>query len=119
MENTMNNEQEIIMEFNQEQFPLISKETPFTKDLFDGFNKGNFSATNKGIWNLICSKRDINLYVKVNMKPHRFWKITDVKKYFGIKGSGDTLLGSFMDLWSEYEVYMKEVKKALKQLDNE
>ena len=32
------------------------------------------------------------MYSKVGMKPHRYWKIGDVKKYFGIKGSAESML---------------------------
>tara|TARA_R110000744_G_C19128595_1_gene536793 strand:+ start:32 stop:373 length:342 start_codon:yes stop_codon:yes gene_type:complete len=52
----------------------------------------NDLQTHKGIYNLIVTKRDINLYVKLDMKPNRFWKITDVKKYFGIKGKKQSIL---------------------------
>lgn len=47
----------------------------------------NSNKISKGYWNLIISIRDTGLYSRANMKPHRFWKITDVKNYFGIKGN--------------------------------
>ena len=37
------------------------------------------------MYNLILTRRDVNLYLK-DIKPHRGWKIGDVKAYFGIKG---------------------------------
>lgn len=37
------------------------------------------------MYNLILTRRDVNLYLK-DIKPHRGWKISDVKAYFGIKG---------------------------------
>lgn len=37
------------------------------------------------MYNLILTRRDVNLYLK-DIKPHRGWKISDVKTYFGIKG---------------------------------
>ena len=40
----------------------------------------------RGYWNLICSIRDVSLYSK-GIKPHRMWKISDVKWYFGAKGN--------------------------------
>ena len=52
-------------------------------------------------WNLIITKRDLNLYVKFGMKPHRGWRVTDVKKYFGIKGTGEKLLANFMEIYNE------------------
>ncbi len=52
------------------------------------------------IWNLICSKRDLTMYCRpYKMKPHRHWRVTDVKKYFGITGTGDKLLANFMALY--------------------
>ena len=46
----------------------------------------NGSASSKGMYNLIVSKRDLGLW-KAGMKPHRHWKVTDVKRYFGLKGN--------------------------------
>ena len=37
-------------------------------------------------WNLICSIRDCKLY-SGGIKPHRNWKISDIKWYFGVKGN--------------------------------
>ncbi len=39
------------------------------------------------LWNLAVTRRDTGMYAKYDMKPNRFWKITDVKKYFGLKGN--------------------------------
>lgn len=50
------------------------------------------------IWNLICTKRDLTLWCKRGIKPTRMWKVTQVKKYFGIKGTGKNLLKNFMRL---------------------
>jgi len=59
----------------------------------------NGSPMGRAIWNLIVSKRDISNYVRIRgMKPHRHWKVTDVKKYFGIKGTGQKLYDNFMAL---------------------
>ena len=37
------------------------------------------------LYNLMVTKRDVNLYLR-GLKPHRGWKIGDVKAYFGLKG---------------------------------
>lgn len=42
-------------------------------------------------WTLILTKRDVSLYSK-GIKPHARWKITDVKKYFGLKGNAEQLV---------------------------
>ena len=46
---------------------------------------------NLGLWNLSLSMRDLELYCK-GIKPHRRWKITPVKKYFGMTGHKEVLL---------------------------
>ena len=58
----------------------------FLKDLAD-----TSTEVNRGHYNLICSKRDLRLYSK-GIKPHRNWKITQVKKYFGITGNVNAML---------------------------
>jgi hypothetical protein len=79
-------------------------ETPFVKDLIKGHGvpvNGEFMP--HALWNLICSHRDLHLWTKYKMKPHRHWKVSDVKKYFGIKGSGETLLERFEKLKKEVD----------------
>ena len=59
----------------------IDVDCKFIKDLQD-----TSSNVNLGMYNLICSKRDLRLYCR-GIKPNRHWKISDVKKYFGINGN--------------------------------
>ena len=42
------------------------------------------------MWNLITTKGAVKLYTK-GIKPNRHWKITDVKKYFGMNGNAEVL----------------------------
>jgi hypothetical protein len=51
----------------------------------------NGSSMGQAVWNLICSKRDLSLWTR-GIKPHRHWRVTDAKRYFGIKGNRDKLL---------------------------
>ena len=46
----------------------------------------------KWYWNLILSRGQVRMYTKHGMIPHRGWKITPVKKYFGVKGTAPKLL---------------------------
>ena len=46
---------------------------------------------NLGWYNLIISIRDLSLYIK-GIIPHKGWKITPLKGYFGIKGGKDKML---------------------------
>lgn len=52
---------------------------------------------NSGIYNLLLTRRDLSIYVKADMRPHRNWKLKDVRQYFGIKGSATELL-DFMNM---------------------
>ena len=56
----------------------IDENCQFLKDL-----NNNKMGVNKGIYNLICSKRDLTLFCK-GIKPHRNWKLKNVKEYFGL-----------------------------------
>ena len=68
----------------EKQFKKQIADTKFEEDLKTKFSM-NGKPMARGVWNLILSKRDCNLYAK-GIKPHRMWKISDVKWYFGIKG---------------------------------
>ena len=63
--------------------------TKFQADLAKNINV-NGGAMPVGYWNLIVSIRDCKLYSK-GIKPHRAWKITDVKWYFGVKGNAQQI----------------------------
>jgi hypothetical protein len=79
------------------------KNTQFFKDMTDeskilNVNNGPMPL---GYWNLIISIRDCKLYSK-GIKPHRNFKITNVKKYFGLTGDASKLV-----------VQLEEIKNAL------
>ena len=62
------------------------KGTQFEKELDVIFSiRMNSKPMSRGVWNLILSKRDCNLFAK-GIKPHRLWRLKDVKLYFGITG---------------------------------
>ena len=61
----------------------------------------NGSASSKGMWNLIVSKRDLGLW-KAGMKPNRHWKVTDVKRYFGLKGNKHKIYEDICKMVDEY-----------------
>ena len=71
----------------------INEDCQFMKDLSD-----TSSNVNRGMYNLICSKRDLKLYVK-GIKPHRYWKITQVKEYFGMNGKPEVFLRKLITLY--------------------
>ena len=56
----------------------IDENCQFLKDL-----NNSKTGVNMGIYNLICSKRDLTLFCK-GIKPHKNWRLKDVKTYFGL-----------------------------------
>lgn len=93
-----------------------SRDSPFMEELRQEAetmaNGGEVLSVNgapmgRAIWNLLVSKRDLSGYVR-GWKPHRHWKVTDVKKYFGIKGTGQKLYDNFMHLYNDFMGAMEE-----------
>ena len=74
---------------NKETFLNQIKGTQFEADFGNELNVNN-TTTSRAYWNLILSIRDCKLYSK-GIKINRFWKITDVKRYFGVKGGADVI----------------------------
>jgi hypothetical protein len=74
--------------------------TQFEKDLKQDLYV-NGKESSRGLWNLIVSKRDLGLW-KMGMKPNRHWKVTDVKKYFGLKGNKEKLYDDICKMVEEY-----------------
>lgn len=88
-------------------YPLLSarRKTPFFQDLTDQEKalEVDGALMPLGVWNMLCTHRDLKMYCKHGLKPHRGWRVTAVKAYFGIKGSKSTLLSSFEALKSEVD----------------
>lgn len=59
--------------------------TQFEKDFEKTFSF-NGKPMSRAYYNLVVSKRDVALFCK-GIKPHRNWRFTDVKDYFGLKGN--------------------------------
>ena len=85
-------------------------ESQFIADMQDESKvmKVNDGYMARGMWNLIISIRDVGMYARVGMKPTRGWKITNVKKYFGVKGSADSVYQQLNELKSEVEEMLKK-----------
>jgi hypothetical protein len=79
----------------------IREDAPWLVDLENNSRVFNYDGKDIpiAIWNFICTKRDLTMWVQHGMKPNRHWKVTDVKKYFDIKGSGPVLMDNFMELF--------------------
>ena len=74
---------------NKEQFLKEIKGTAFEAD-FGNELSVNGAPMSRAYWNLILSIRDCKLYSR-GIKPHRNWKIGDVKWYFGVKGGAEVI----------------------------
>ncbi len=78
--------------------------TQFEIDLEKTINVGG-GVMPKAIWNLIISIRDCKLYSK-GLKPHRYFKISDVKWYFGVSGSADKIAVQLEEILNRYKEQM-------------
>lgn len=54
----------------------------------------------RGNLNLIISKRDVSLFCR-GLKPNRHWRLKDVKDYFGLKGSKESILAQLTKMVEE------------------
>ena len=73
--------------------------TKFYKDLTnpEAVTSLNGNPLPYAMWNLALSIRDVSLFSK-GIKPHRFWKLKDVKTYFGVTGSTENILSQLKQL---------------------
>ena len=85
---------------NEKQFLAAIGGTKFQADLGQSLNV-NGSPMPAGVWNLLLSIRDCKLYSK-GIKPHRNWRISDVKWYFGVKGGA----GEIAKRLEEYKEFL-------------
>lgn len=79
--------------------------TQFEKDLITPLQI-NDASSSRGMYQLIVQKATLKLYAKTGMKPNRFWKINDVKQYFGIKGTTQQMA----DILETYFEVLKNLK---------
>ena len=80
---------------------------PINIDADCQFLKDAKTNNQMAMYNLITSKGAVKLWTK-GIKPNRHWKITDVKRYFGMTGNAETLL-------TKLETLLTVIKEA----DNE
>jgi hypothetical protein len=86
------------------QYPMLSErlDTPFVQEMISGPTISvNGNPMKKAVWNLIVSHSHLQLWCAKGIKPNRHWKVSDVKKYFGLKGSKKKLLADFEKLKAE------------------
>ena len=96
-----------------EEYPMLAarKNTQFVADLIVPPMSVNGSPMSQGVWNMIITKRDLSMWTKLKMKPHRNWKVSQVKTYFGIKGRGQKLFDQFMELKAEVDAFIADPRR--------
>ena len=79
---------------------MYKKTTQFEQDLQQpsGIEGIRYSL---GYFNLMIAKRDLAMW-KDGKKPHRSWKVGEVKAYFGIAGSRDKLYADMIEMSYDY-----------------
>lgn len=71
--------------------------------------KVNDGFMTKGIYNLLISIRDVQLFSK-GIKPHRHWRLKDVKMYFGLTGNTQKVLHGLMSLKAKFEAAKQNIE---------
>lgn len=92
---------------------LAMQDSQFFADFNRQIDEGDFMSVQgspmpAAFWNLMVTKRDLTLWCNIGMKPHRHWKVSQVKQYFNITGTGENLLARFMKI---YDLFMSGVDK--------
>ena len=60
----------------------------------------NGRQSSRAYYNLVVSIRDVSLF-DIGMKPHRHWRLKDVKWYFGLKGNTKKVLQGLRNIKSQ------------------
>jgi hypothetical protein len=79
---------------------MTKQETQYELETESFINVNGFYMS-RGVYNLLISIRDVKLYSK-GIKPHRGWKIGDVKRYFGVKGNVLKVIEQLENLHEEH-----------------
>lgn len=75
----------------------MEQDTQFMKDLEKQISV-NDGYMPLAVYNLIVTIRDMKLFCKIGMKPNRFWRMKDVKWYFGVTGNKHKILSQLEEL---------------------
>ena len=91
-------------------YPMLAarQHTQFVADLLSSPMSVNGNPMSQGVWNMIITKRDLSMWTKHKMKPHRRWKVSQVKTYFGLTGRGQKLLDQFLALKAETDAALAD-----------
>ena len=59
------------------------------------------------MYNLLISVRDLGLW-KSRLKPHRYWKVSDVKKFYNLKGKAEKIYDDLVRIKEMLQVKCSE-----------
>ena len=92
-------------------YPMLDarQHTQFVADLLSPPLTVNGNQMSQGVWNMIVTKRDLSMWTKHKIKPHRNWKVSQVKAYFGLTGRGQKLLDQFLALKAETDAALADL----------
>ena len=62
----------------------------------------NGKQSSRAYYNLVVSIRDVSLF-DIGMKPHRHWRLKDVKWYFGLKGNKEKVLQGLENIYESFK----------------
>ena len=85
-------------------------DSPFVTEM-GVFLNVNGNQMPKGLYNLICSKREVGLFCK-GIMPRRGWRLKDTKLYYGIKGNKHKTLAHIN--WM-YDYLMGDIEEEIKK----
>jgi len=83
----------------------MNKNTQIMKDLN---TPNHFGGVNKGMYNLIVCTNAVKQYTK-GIKPHRYWRLKDVKNYFGLNGGTSSILKQLQAIKSNIDNIIKDI----------
>ena len=92
-----------MIELPHPDYPMLSErmDTPFVADLLSGTTiYMNGQERNIAVYNIIIGTRDVRCY-QLGLIPHKGWKITEFKRYYGLKGRKDKVFADFLALKAE------------------
>jgi hypothetical protein len=70
---------------------MTLQKTPFEIDLEKTITI-NGAECSLAYYKLFLTIRDLRIVTRTSLKPHKNWRLKDVKQYFGLKGSASTIL---------------------------
>jgi hypothetical protein len=108
----------------------VDHTAPFFQDLEKDWNErrltnvaylGNDGGASmnqyRSVVQLMFQKRYTRTYAEIGMRPTRSWKITDIKKYYGVKGNANKVADQLDAIHASILDLIKQANEALSDED--